>query len=1200
MKKKKTKRKLLLRAASLVLAALILCPTGEIYSQQTTDNVSSGEFLKVDYNSDDCPPLVKGVGGEPKHSVSDATIGGINQKCMTIMPDWTNWGYAFNSPIPKDDGDYEVSFDFSGEGLSTEFYTVSLVEKESLVGENVYHQFGLLKITNDGDFMVAGCATSGIKYNEKTWYNYRLIFNQVSGNLNLVITEKDNPENIAEYNGMCSSTSLTAWGASMPDRSYDMLRFGITGTLNIANISVAESTVDPLSFGVASNQVGNIFSMNDEKKLDVSVRNKLNASADIEIEYEVTNEDGNSVDKGSVGNLTLGARETADFSVVPNVERYDCYDITFKYTCKNKSTGETAERKSKNYMFSVVNKRDESEPLNPFTAVNIAYMENDEMWQSFKQLMLQIGLSAMRKDYTWYDTEPYDGGERGKYIENPVRHRHFKDAVESGIGNLAILGIQNPLYSPTGDTWDFSTLYNNDSSEMWLGYQRYLEYSVKKHKDDVTYWEVVNEPNWVMSAETYCKILKMAAPIIKKNDPDGIVMGLCTGSMPWSWIEGVFQILGKDAEKYMDVITIHPYDFDSGEYKTEIPGESWSTLFRDDVYEDKIVKMKELMKKYDIDIPIEITELAVSSTPLISSVKGQAADCAQMFATTKAQGIIEKVYWYCMENTGIRGSNYVKDGDTEANFGLVGNRADVVPYAAKPSYLALAAYNKLIGSAEYVDGLTYDTTTRAYRFKRGDGKQVIMLWNDRGYENIALDLGTNDLDIYDMYSNKEGEISSEDGVYNFTANFEPIYIVGDFKKFERTNSVISVDNAKIKAVKNDNCVFNITDTESRNLRIEAVGTPNAVIEQNTGIIDGKGKIEVKTTDNAFQEEPICVKVYDGENLLYYAKYYAVIQKGGVSASYELTKEQTGADRNAIAVSVTNETAGIPLDGILTADFTKMSGKREIRRLIGLKPGETGTVYLNVPKTPYIKSVETTAKIDLGDGFKLDKKISYINDINVRYNNTGKKDWTVFGGNTDSGDIFAADDELAAESYSELFNIKWGGTDDCSFKGTLLWDEDNLYVYCDVKDDVLYQKEEGDKIWMGDCLQIGFQDADMIGMGVGNTNIEYTEIGVAKGGKSEDDVQVYRWSIHPSTTMNYGVVNNCDIKIDRVSNHTIYRMVFPWTETIGREKVEAGATLRFNLIANDNDGSGRRGFVVLTKGIGETKNATMFGNIKLVK
>ena len=63
MKSKKTKRKLLLRAASLVLAALILCPMQGIYAEQITESVSAGDFLKVDYNSDDCPPLVKGVGG---------------------------------------------------------------------------------------------------------------------------------------------------------------------------------------------------------------------------------------------------------------------------------------------------------------------------------------------------------------------------------------------------------------------------------------------------------------------------------------------------------------------------------------------------------------------------------------------------------------------------------------------------------------------------------------------------------------------------------------------------------------------------------------------------------------------------------------------------------------------------------------------------------------------------------------------------------------------------------------------------------------------------------------------------------------------------------------------------------------------------------------------------------------------------------
>ena len=50
--------------------------------------------------------------------------------------------------------------------------------------------------------------------------------------------------------------------------------------------------------------------------------------------------------------------------------------------------------------------------------------------------------------------------------------------------------------------------------------------------------------------------------------------------------------------------------------------------------------MKELMKKYDIDIPLEITELAVSSSAadFIGQRKVKAADCAQMFATAKAQG----------------------------------------------------------------------------------------------------------------------------------------------------------------------------------------------------------------------------------------------------------------------------------------------------------------------------------------------------------------------------------------------------------------------------------------------------------------------------------------------------------------------------------------------------------------------------------
>ena len=100
--------------------------------------------------------------------------------------------------------------------------------------------------------------------------------------------------------------------------------------------------------------------------------------------------------------------------------------------------------------------------------------------------------------------------------------------------------------------------------------------------------------------------------------------------------------------------------------------------------------------------------------------------------------------------------------DTEDNFGVVGNRNDTVPFAAKPSYIALCAYNRMMTDAEYIDSVINDPT-RAYRFKRRDGKQVVMLWSEHNSENIALDLGVYEVEIYDQYSNPMGTLKSDNG-----------------------------------------------------------------------------------------------------------------------------------------------------------------------------------------------------------------------------------------------------------------------------------------------------------------------------------------------------------------------------------------------------------------------------------------------------
>lgn len=1187
--------------AAFTVAALVatsqvgFAETNTAAAAEEAGMIDDGNFLLVDYDQN-LMELTSRESSAPENTILEDSN---KNRYMEIKPGWKNWGYMLKTPLPNTGGDVVISFDFMGQDLSPSYYTVSLVERATMTGENVYHQFGLLKPVANGNFMIAGSETSGMKYENQKWYHYRLVVDLLTKNMEVEITDKKNPDNKATYTGPPSAiTKLsTNYGNGIRDRNYDAINFGISGTLSIDNLQVEESRAQVISFGATSEHVGNIFDEKDAKTLDVSMRNVLLDPVEAEITYEIYDDDDNFVESGNAGNVKLAAREQLTQKVNLKLDRFGLYKIYFAAKGTNKTTGEAFDIKGGDIMLSVANKVEEGSAPNPLTAINVPYIYEDT-WPMFKELLLQAGISSARKDFTWYHVESYTG-EKGQYIKNPKEHSHYQDMVDSGIENMAILMASNPLYSESGTFDTDYSLWSRNTPEMWEAFERYVEYVTKEYKDKVTYWEILNEPNERVPAEMYVKLMKLAYPIIKKNDPDGIVLGLCTASMPWTWIEEVIKLLSEEDSWYMDILTVHPYDFDYGEYRTKLPNTlHWSTVFRDKNYEDKMIKLRELMDKYGCDLPIHLTEVAITSTPLVSSMKRQGADLTHVMAVTQEQELVDKVYWYCLENITLRGNDWVKFNDTETNFGLVGYQGDPVPLAAKGGYLALCAYNNLIHDSQVTDKII-DGYTRAYRFKRKDGSEVIMMWCDEGSSNISLDLGTDEIEIFDMYSNSEGTIKSKNGVYDFSPSFEPIYIKGDFKRMQKSQyGSITVDNSLISAVTNDTAIFNINDTRGRDLKVVAKGTPHAVVAENNGIKYGKGRIVVNTTDTAFEEEPITIKVYDGDNMVYYARYFINIKDVALKTSYKQEVDVNDENRNVISFSVSNETAGSTLTGDVVADFSKIGGKEEKRSIYDLKPGETKTVYLNVPATPYIKSVATTAKVNFGDKFAIDTPISVINDMTVAYNDTGIKDASVFDGNYKSLSTFAAEDELAADSYMSEFKLQWGGPDDCSFKGTLLWDEEKLYILCDVKDNAFYQKESGTNIWQGDCLQIGFQDPNIVGVGLAGANTQFCELGVTMLDNGQPEY--YRWSAHPGTSMQAGRFENCDVIVERTNGRTVYKIAIPWIEAVGRESVSEGDEMKFNIIANDNDGAGRRGFAVLTKGIGESKNATLFGNIKLVK
>ena len=63
---------------------------------------------------------------------------------------------------------------------------------------------------------------------------------------------------------------------------------------------------------------------------------------------------------------------------------------------------------------------------------------------------------------------------------------------------------------------------------------------------------------------------------------------------------------------------------------------------------------------------------------------------------------------------------------------------------------------------------------------------------------MSLDLGTNCMEIYDVYGNKLESIESENGVYNFVINKEPLYIVGNISKFEQKGTIKDVKSGLLK------------------------------------------------------------------------------------------------------------------------------------------------------------------------------------------------------------------------------------------------------------------------------------------------------------------------------------------------------------------------------------------------------------------
>lgn len=795
---------------------------------------------------------------------------------LTISPNYTNYGFSLNDEIPTDGGRYKVEFDFYMESPNNT-YIVALSDKnnDASRGNGVYNCFGLLGLfkENGGYFFKVGGQTLKQQIydpdNPKQWLHYDLSFNRKSREIDLVISVKDNPDKKAELKTVLKQGS--GWSDGLPaDRVFSAFKFFRTGTITIDNIKVSDLADDPITIEALTDKTGNIFGGEDSKKFSLRVKNTGTTEQTAEVAYRVFDENQTEIENGTLWEVTLSGRKILERDLTVSVNKYGTYKLVFDIALKDSDGDVTDEYSTEETRFSVVNKRKDGEQLNFLTGANTERPTNIKEWTALKEVMLNAGISGMRTDLRWGDVEASAGN-----FTRPIFSDYYKDAVEAGIENMVILNAQNSIYQD--ENGEYTGKYKKwvvPTDENW---QNYLKWVAEAFDGEVSYYEILNEPteyrynNGETLKTDYPTYAKTAKNIIQAKDSDVKVVGMSTASLQWWFIDPCLGAMkNNNPSSYMDAMTIHPYDFDEvssgvkGEYATSLPNQYWSVKFRDKKYRDNIQTFKTKATNNNAgSIPIQATENAISSAPEICTLRAQAAELVQMYTTTAAQGIIEKLWWYSLANTTSRGSNDANPGDIEGSFGLVGNSSDSVSMAAKPAYVALAGFNKMLTGATYIDSYIIDQyNISMYRFECADGEQVVVAWREDSNDNLPLVLGADSAEVYDMYSNKIGTLNATNGVMSVTVSMEPIYLKGNFTKLGMGADTTYISGQSQKLAVGNTITLGLYDAQGRNLRMEVEASGNLSAEVNGT------SVQLTAKEGARNEEPVKLLAYDGNSLVY--------------------------------------------------------------------------------------------------------------------------------------------------------------------------------------------------------------------------------------------------------------------------------------------------------------------------------------------
>ncbi|NUR97343.1 MAG: hypothetical protein HOV67_19045 [Kribbellaceae bacterium] len=759
-------------------------------------------------------------------------------------------------------------------------------------------------------------------------------------------------------------------------------------------------------------------------------------------------------------------------------------------------------------------------------------------------LMAMGGISTDRDEAFWAAAETTKG-----VIEFPQRVKDYKAALDANnVDFLNILDYGNTLYYPDEAP---------STDEQREAFTRYAVAAVDQFGTEHTTYELWNEwnlrdPNGAAKAspENYVALLKTVSAAIRAKHPDVKLTGPSLAVInDWQgWFTKFADLGGLD---YVDAVTIHPY-------VQPLDPEASVTY---------VNTIRNIMAAHGSTKPIYISEQgwATGTNPSAVSEPAQARDLVRGNLLAYGNGVARYSSYNFMDS-GNDPSN------VEHRFGLVRNRLDargaLVP---KPSYVATAVLARQIDELPLIGQTRFGSNGYDVAFNAGGGQSVHAVWSATPGVVAATAPAGSTVQVTNMYGVETTLTADPGGHVWVTAGPDPVYLKGAISGPMLPSGRLALSVAP--EIAGDPATGTMTYTNP-----DAVGHTFTV---SAGGAETSGSVAAGATATAPVSYPAqestgprtyTAKVtVDGRAVALLTATGTATPPLSVTASHVVN----GSGKDLLRFRVTNASShALPIEGLDWA-----SGTASGTLLTGYTIGANATQEADVPITltgpgTWSASLRRVGETDIRASGKLNP---------VTAPTVAERHTVTLDGVVDS--VVAAQPAIALEGTGTPPVTGWGGPSDLSGKLWLTHDDQNLYLSAQITDDVFSQPNRAGNIWAGDGIQLGMT------AGAPGEATTTQEIGVAL--TDAGPVDTWRWTPTSQTGTPPGV--QAKVVRDETAKTTTYEIAVPWS-TLGFAAKDR--LLSATVVVNENDGTGRRGWLTWGKGVAETKNPALFNAIRL--